>query len=593
MHVVATAGHVDHGKSTLVRALTGSDPDRLEEEHRRGLSIELGFCWTSLPDVGEVAFVDVPGHERFISTMLAGVGPVPAVLFVVAADDGWMPQAAEHLAALDALGVRHGILVVTRSDLADPAPALERARAELDRTSLADAPALTVSARTGAGLDELRAAIATLVSGLPGPRPDADVRLWVDRSFHVRGAGTVVTGTLDAGTVRVGEVLTHDGARVRVRGLQSLGRSVDEVVGVARIAINLGGKVPDSVQRGSVLVSPDRWLATGTVDVRLGSDQAPPERPVLHIGAASAGVRVRPLEGRLVRLTLDRTLPLRIGDRAVLRDPGSRTVWGATVLDPDPPPLRRRGAAADRARLLETLDGTLGTEVAARGVVRADLLRRLGVDLDARSAEVLDVEGWLVSRSRARDLAAQIEQAVRARATELDPGVSVPVVAGALEVAPALVAALARPPVRLAGGRLFLGSEPTLPAHLRSAWQRLREQLAGAPFEAPDAARLQELGLDRRSLAALARTGLLLRLDEQVVLLPGADDAALERLAELPQPFTLSDARRALGTSRRVAVPLLEHLDRRRLTVRHPDSRRSLSAREAAAPPGPRVLPED
>ncbi|HEU4338374.1 MAG TPA: GTP-binding protein, partial [Nocardioides sp.] len=157
MHVIATAGHVDHGKSTLVRALTGSDPDRLEEEHRRGLSIELGYVWTSLPPVGDVAFVDVPGHERFVSTMLAGVGPVPAVLFVVAADDPWMPQAAEHLSALDALGVAHGVVAVSRSDLADPGPATARVRAELESTSLRAAPVLPVSGRTGAGLDELRA----------------------------------------------------------------------------------------------------------------------------------------------------------------------------------------------------------------------------------------------------------------------------------------------------------------------------------------------------------------------------------------------------------------------------------------------------
>src|SRR3954465_10310663 len=156
MYVVAPPGHVDHGKSTLVQALTGQDPDRLEEEHRRGLSIELGYVWTRFDDLGDVAFVDVPGHQRFITTTLAGMGPVPVVLFVVAADDPWMPQAAEHLAALDALEVAHGVLVVTRADLADPAPALARAREELSRTSLRGAAAVTVSGRTGAGLDQLR-----------------------------------------------------------------------------------------------------------------------------------------------------------------------------------------------------------------------------------------------------------------------------------------------------------------------------------------------------------------------------------------------------------------------------------------------------
>ena len=205
MHVVATAGHVDHGKSTLVRALTGTDPDRLEEERRRGLTIELGYAWTSWPGVGDVAFVDVPGHERFLTTMLAGIGPVPAALLVVAADDPWMPQAAEHLAALDALGVAHGVVAVTRSDLADPGPAAARAAAEVGRTSLAGAPVVAVSGRTGAGLDDLRDALAGMLGALPQPDPDADVRLWVDRRFTVRGAGTVVTATLPAGTVRVGD----------------------------------------------------------------------------------------------------------------------------------------------------------------------------------------------------------------------------------------------------------------------------------------------------------------------------------------------------------------------------------------------------
>jgi selenocysteine-specific elongation factor len=178
VHVVATAGHVDHGKSTLVRALTGQDPDRLEEEHRRGLSIELGYCWTRLDPVGDVAFVDVPGHERFLSTTLAGLGPVSVAMLVVAADDDWMPQAAEHLAALDALDVRHGVLVVTRADLADPAPAMARARAQLARSSLAAAPGVVVSGRTGEGLDDLRQALLGVLTAMPAPDPAADV-LWL------------------------------------------------------------------------------------------------------------------------------------------------------------------------------------------------------------------------------------------------------------------------------------------------------------------------------------------------------------------------------------------------------------------------------
>ncbi|MDQ4085763.1 MAG: GTP-binding protein, partial [Actinomycetota bacterium] len=294
MHVVATAGHVDHGKSTLVQALTGSDPDRLAEEHRRGLSIELGYCWTSLSGVGEVAFVDVPGHERFVPTMLAGVGPVPAVMFVVAADDDWMPQAAEHLSALDGLGVRHGVAVVTRADLADPSPAMRRVSAEVARTSLRDAPVLAVSAHTGSGLGGLRTALAAMLQRLPEPDRDADVRLWVDRCFSVRGAGTVVTGTLQGGTVAVGDTLAHGTDRVRVRGLQTLGREVGRAHGVARVALRLGGGVPGELKRGSVLVTPQAWRETDLVDVRVRGDGTPPQQPTLHIGATATGCHCRP-----------------------------------------------------------------------------------------------------------------------------------------------------------------------------------------------------------------------------------------------------------------------------------------------------------
>ena len=364
MHVVATAGHVDHGKSTLVEALTGMQPDRLADEQRRGLSIELGYCWTRLDDVGDVAFVDVPGHERFVTTMLAGVGPVPVAMLVVAADDPWMPQAAEHLAALDALDVAHGLLVVTRADLADPAPALDRARAELASTSLRDAPAVVVSGRTGRGLPELRATLTDVLRAMPAPDPAADVRLWVDRRFHVRGAGTVVTGTLPAGTIRAGDALSFDGRPVRVRAVESLGVPVASAVGVARVALDLGGKAPENLRRGSVLVTPDAYESADVVDVRLLGEGRVPEQPVLHVGATSLGVRARPLGDDLVRLTLPHALPLRIGDRALLRDPGSRHLWGVRVLDPVAPPLpRRRGAAAGRAKDLAGVDAVSYTHL--------------------------------------------------------------------------------------------------------------------------------------------------------------------------------------------------------------------------------------
>jgi len=235
MHVIATAGHVDHGKSALLRALTGMEPDRWEEERRRGLTIDLGFVWTDGAH-GPLAFVDVPGHERFVANMLAGVGPVPAVLFVVAAEEGWMPQSAEHLLALHALGVEHGLLAVTKTDLMEPDLAAEEALEHIRATSLGDIPWLGVSARTGSGLASLRTALDDLVSRLPPSDSAAPVRLWVDRAFTIRGAGLVVTGTLPAGTVRVGDTLelARTGGRLVVREPQTLNHHADEVAGVTR-----------------------------------------------------------------------------------------------------------------------------------------------------------------------------------------------------------------------------------------------------------------------------------------------------------------------------------------------------------------------
>jgi selenocysteine-specific elongation factor len=593
VHVVATAGHVDHGKSTLVRALTGTDPDRLEEEHRRGLTIQLGYCWTDLPPIGDVAFVDVPGHERFVATMLSGIGPVPAVMFVVAADDPWMPQAAEHLAALDALGVTQGVVAVTRSDLADPGPAARRATEELARTSLAGSPVVAVSGRTGLGLDELRGALATMLAAVPVPDPAADVRLWVDRRFTVRGAGTVVTGTLPAGTIRRGDVLEYDGRTVRVRGIESLERTVDSVHGVARVALNLVGDELADLDRGDPLLTPAAWHRTAVVDVRLRSRDGslPPERPLLHLGATSAATHCRPLGADLVRLTLDRPLPLRIGDRALLRDPGDRRIWGLQVLDPAPPRLVRRGAAQRRTAALAGHPGApdLVGEVARRELVQADLLRTLGVPVPTgaagseagagAAAGVVAASGWLMSPARADHAAAAVADAVREhdRANPLHPGVSVVELADHVGLPTSdLVAAVVRPPLRILNGTVQAERVAGLPPEIEKALASLAEDLDGAPFAAPTADRLRELGLDTRTVAAAVKAGRLLRLAPGIVLLPGADRLATTWLSELPQPFTASEARERLRTSRRVVLPLLDHLDRSGLTRRLPDDRREV-----------------
>lgn len=575
MHVVATAGHVDHGKSTLVRALTGMEPDRWAEERRRGMTIDLGYAWTTLPSGEVLGFVDVPGHARFIGNMLAGLGPAPAVLVVVAADEGWRRQSGEHLAAVDALGLTSGLLAVTRSDLADPGPAMAQALEQIARSSLGQVEAVAVSGATGAGVDDLRDALDRLVARQPAPDVAAPVRLWVDRAFTVRGSGTVVTGTLAAGTLRVGDELVLRDRTVRVRALQSLGAGYDEVPAVARVAVNLRGVERDDVGRGDALLAPGSWRGTSGLDVRLSADpRALPAELVLHVGSTAVAVRLRPLGEDTARLTLHRVLPLRAGDRALLRDPGAQAVAaGVLVLDVDPPALRRRGAAADRAQVLVAAGAVpdLAAEVARRGAVRRADLAALGVPLDDVGAVRADGE-WLVDPARWSAWTSRLDAAVRAHvaAAPLDGGLPAEAARQALELPdprllPGLVTAAG---LESSGGRLRPpGSAPDLgPAE--PAVAELESRLRENPFAAPEAPELDALELGPRELAAAERAGRLVRVGGDVVLLPDGPARAMRVLAVLPQPFTLSAARQALGTTRRVAVPLLEHLDGRGWTRR-------------------------
>jgi selenocysteine-specific elongation factor len=609
MQVIATAGHVDHGKSALVRALTGMEPDRWAEERRRGLTIDLGFAWTKLPGGERVAFVDVPGHERFVPNMLAGLGPAPAVLFVVAADGGWMPQSAEHLAAIDAVGIRHGLLAITRSDLADPGPATRQALDRISRTSLGAVPAVAVSAVTGAGLPDLRDALERLVAALPVPDPAAPVRLWVDRSFSIRGSGTVVTGTLPAGTVTAGQelLLTPSLRPARIRGLESMNEPVTSAAGVARVAVNLRGVPAGFPARGMALVEAGRWTLTRVLDVRLPSSDAEvplPAEMTLHIGSARTQARIRPLGlSTVVRLTLRDPLPLHVGDRVLLRDPGSAavTILGATVLDVDPPALARRGAAAAAGRELAAWPDPPSA---------ADLLRRHGF-LRTGALAAMGVAGgpkpvagdWLADPDRWASLGGRLAEAVAAHAKR-DPlaiGMAPEAARAALGLPDrTLVEALARGLrgrvllsdgyLRPAGPPDTPGAASSLPPRLAAAVKAVLADLADAPFLAPDAGRLRELGLDPRAIAAAARAGLLLRVTEQVVLAPGAQAEAARILAGLPQPFTTAEARQALGTTRRVAIPLLEYLDRAGITQRLPDDRRRMRLTHAHARVHPRAV---
>ncbi len=569
MFVIATAGHVDHGKSTLVRALTGMEPDRWAEERRRGMTIDLGYAWTTLPQGPTLAFVDVPGHERFIGNMLAGLGPVPAVLMVVGADEGWREQSAEHLAAIDALGLQHGLLAVTRSDLADPAVAEAAALQHIADSSLGQVRAVRVSGLTEMGLPELRSALASMVAELPTPRTDGRVRLWVDRSFTIRGSGTVVTGTLGAGALEVGDTLQWAGGQARIRALQSLGRSLDRVEAVARVAVNLRGVPPEALTRGTALLTPGGWTPTSVVEARTRTPtDSLPSRAVVHLGSGAFPVTIRPLAPNVVRLTLSSPLPLEPGDRGILRDPGKgRLAGGFVVLDTAPPALRLRGSAARRGAELAAHAAAppLVEQVRRRGAVRAAELRLLGVDPD-QPAEVLRRNGWLIDPgifSRwVTQLSAQVKQ--HDERTPMNPGLPSPVAARSIglpdvtllpDIAQQAGLSVVDGKVGRPGVRPLLGAA-------EAGIAQLEKRLAADPFAAPERGDLQSVRIGRAELAAAEAAGRVLRLTDDLVLLPGAPALARKILGGLPQPFTTSAARAALGTTRRVAIPLLEHLDK-------------------------------
>lgn len=592
MRVIATAGHVDHGKSTLMRALTGIETDRWAEEKRRGLTIDLGFAWTALPGGTEVSFVDVPGHERFIGNMLAGLGPAPVVLFVVAADEGWQQQSSDHRDAVLALGIDRGVIALTRSDLAqktDPSGAALRrteaqVREQLAGTGLAGAPVVPVSAVTGEGIPALQAALEQTLSELPPVEADAPVRLWVDRSFTISGAGTVITGTLSTGTLHLDDELQLIGGKhggpVTVRGLQSQGAALERLGPVSRAAVNTRGVTTEQVGRGDVLITPGAFPLTEQIDVRRTSGEdltGLPHEIQVHIGSASVPVHVRPFDAEHARLTLDRALPLRLGDRIVLRGTGEHLVLGGVqVMDVDPPELNRRGDGTRRSAQLEQLPDTGGdvsVEVARRRAVREDRLRRAGIVIPDPLPDGVERHGdLLVDAAALSAWTTQLTALVTAAEKKDALSAGVPRQAAvqqlALPDASLLDVLVSRATLKAADGRLRTPGGAGGLGAAEAGIAVLEERLRAQPFAAPEADDLAALRLGPKELAAAERLGRVLRLDDGVVLLPTAPALAMREIARLPQPFTLSQARQALGTTRRVAIPLLTHLDGRGWTRR-------------------------
>jgi selenocysteine-specific elongation factor len=587
VRTVATAGHVDHGKSSLVRALTGTDPDRFTEEKERGLTIDLGFAFMTLPSGSEIGFVDVPGHVRFIKNMLAGVGAVEVALFVVAATEGWMPQSEEHLRILELLGVRHGMVALTKSDLVD-AEMLELAQLEVEerlaRSPLAAAPVVVCDSVSGRGLDEVRSVLDTVLAAAPAPRDVGRPRLWVDRVFAVKGAGTVVTGTLTGGPLALDDELRAGSHPVRVRGIETAGQRVETVEPGARVALNLAGVDHGSLRRGDAVVRPDQWRTPTVVDVAVLPlpEEDVKRRGRLHAAVGSGEHRVwfRALgdDGRYARLRFDHGLPLAPGDRLVLRDAGRRrTLAGAEVLDVTP--VRRSGDADARLgrpvgeRLLTGRvwldDETLGRD----GGLSADDARAVADELVDRGVATR-VGRWVVD---AATLTALRTEAV-ARVLDhhhrhpRDLGLELTALADVVHVpAPQLRAALADVPTLVVERGVVRDRGHGEVAESAEARQLLAA-FDAAPFAPPDVSDLPD---DRELVRALVRAGVLVDVDG-VVFSAGALDqarqAVVEALRERPR-LTVADIRDLLGSTRKYVVPICGWLDRNGVTRRRGDER--------------------
>jgi selenocysteine-specific elongation factor len=572
VRVVATAGHVDHGKSSLVLALTGTDPDRFAEEKRRGLTIDLGFAHATLDSGDRVSIVDVPGHVRFLRNMLAGVGGVDACMFVVAATEGWKPQSEEHLRILQLLGIGHGIVVLTKRDLVDDEWLELQGLDVADRlagTFLAEAPIVAVSVVTGDGLAELRAELGGLIARTAASADRQRPRLWVDRSFAAKGSGTVVTGTLTGGSLRVDEQIDVGprAIRARVRSIQSHGHTSDRVGPGNRVALNLSGVDHHHIDRGDAVVIGAQWRPSNRVDASLdvlgalGHAVSRRGAYVVYLGSGEFPVKLRILgpdaiepgtSGR-VRLHLPVRLPLAIGDRFVLRESGrDETVGGGAILDVAPVLPASKAAP----------DGTVGRLVGERGWVRHDdLVAWLGSPPPpGATAGVESIDGWLVASAeltaRAVALRTRIDRAGPAGldVAALDERDRIAlariVAAGEAEVS----AGRATPP-----GTVDPFSDHPVVAQLRAG---------GAAPPEPDA--------DRATLRELTRRGVLVERDGIWFHLDAIDLAARTMatlLVEHPDGVTMAQLRDALGISRKYALPLANELDARGVTRRRGDLR--------------------
>jgi selenocysteine-specific elongation factor len=611
MRVVATAGHVDHGKSSLVLALTGTDPDRWPEEKTRGLTIDLGFAFTTLPSGQELGFVDVPGHVRFLKNMLAGVGAVEAAILVVAATEGWMPQSEEHLRILDLLGISHGLAVISKADLVDD-DLLELARLEVEErlaaaSSFTPTEVLAVDSRSGRGLPELRLALDAMLAVAPLAADRGRPRLWVDRVFAAKGAGTVVTGTMAGGTLALdAEVVILPGKkRARVRHIESHHEELAEAGPGRRVAINLAGVDHSELARGSALVLPDQWAVTAVVDAAL---TALPDVELrqgtykAYVGSGEHDVRLRlitptrgsagtagdpdladvgdagrrPLYGRL---RLDVPLPLAPGDRIVLRDSGSQmTVGGAEVLDVSPVGRARLAAGrlplATGPRILAGRPWLRPGEIGPLAGVGPGDAKQLAEEL-VRSGAARPAGEHLVAAETLADVQRRALELVGDyhRRLPLEPGYDLPALAAALDLDAVRVRAalegidglvVEQGRARLVSHRGRVAGEPEA--------QRLLAALDAVPFSPPAPA---EVGGSPEIVRGLLREGLLLDLDGAIFTATAVEKARqiVRQGLESHGSLTVSQARDLLGSSRKYVLAILAHFDAEGVTRRRGDER--------------------
>jgi selenocysteine-specific elongation factor len=556
---VGTAGHIDHGKTWLVRALTGKDTDRLPEEHERGISIDLGYAPLELPDGTQLSLIDVPGHERFVRNMVAGATGIDLFLLVIDAAEGARPQTHEHLAILRLLGVERGVVAVTKADTVD-SETLELAVAEAAEL-VPEAEVVAVSAKTGAGLDELRAALARTAETVERPERLGATRLWIDRAFSLRGIGTVVTGTLWSGTIAAGDLLRLEpGSRaVRVRSVQVHDQPVEVAEAGQRVAVNLPAIERGELRRGNALVAPGHYPVTYRLDAILEELEPVPPAVKVHIGTADVTARVF-RAGRFAQLRLEEPIVAARGDRFVVR--GETTLGGGRVVDPSPP----RRLEPERLEVLDRGDPAQVVNLLAAEPVRVRELQATGLlsaaELGRGLAAVEQSGDWAYRSSWLEGVRAIVRERLqtRAQSNPLDPGIPLAELLPNEPWAPAILPLLH---AERRNGKAFAPGAAASLGDRAEAAARLEAELADGGL-----ARVEDAEL----AAYLESVGTLHRVGDGYAVSAELYDRGREGLLTL-EPITLAAFRDALGVSRRVAQLLLERYDADGLTRRVGDER--------------------